>query len=673
MSNRDKEVAARQRLDPVAILREILARELPSFAFDHNIERLGLESGAKRSEGTAWGVKGREADDAMAIIRVADDGRAVDDVVFAGWGEDLRHPGDRAQEVTQGHGVGDLEPGVVHHEAAVDVVFRHARLVTVVGGEDLHAPGDFAGPLALGLHAVLGKRHDHLHGPVPERAPAAAGRFGKGPRPAVDLARRIGADARVVDEKREDVAHIVLPVWEVLLVVHHVAGRELGDVFGLDRVGPVPIVATPGVVHGPCRQKHVAQVHAPSVAGLDDRIVLARVAQADQLVEKVEDEHHPAGLLVVFPRGGLGIGVAAPGRGWHGRLVRPCGSRTGLTARRAGSATGSLVAVLGEQVAPVLAGLEPPLVAGHLVRLQEPQAGLGDNIELDHPLRVALAVGLALGGDADEELRPGVVGRGEAVVQQGVGLEGHQADRRRVARVAVIVHQPQQHVRGPLAQVAVVPVVDGHGRDGAVRGDLPVPVEYVVRDGGSRGLRVGPRVSLERLGRDAHAEVQLPVLRGVPWCDNPIFVVDRGVGVVALLELGRAGGGGKHGRQHGHGDGAKCGNAQDSWTAIGWCAALHGSSSPRVSLGDATPLQGPCAVSIRHPPAACQRGSPGTKPAWKNSPPPSTMNHRNRRVSRCQPDHPHVSSGQAQPCAFFSPRVSRQWPPALASGRAKTA
>ena len=68
------------------------------------------------------------------------------------------------------------------------------------------------------------------------------------------------------------------------------------------------------------------------------------MAQADQLVEEIEYEHHAAGLLVVFPSRRLGIGIPAPGR----------------LARLA-------VAVLGQQIAPVFGRVEPPRAAGHLV------------------------------------------------------------------------------------------------------------------------------------------------------------------------------------------------------------------------------------------------------------------------------------------------------------------
>ena len=71
----------------------------------------------------------------------------------------------------------------------------------------------------------------------------------------------------------------LLPVGELVRVVHQVAGDELGDVLDLHGARPVPVVAAPGVVARPVRQQHVAQVGDAGVAGLDDRVVLAGVAR----------------------------------------------------------------------------------------------------------------------------------------------------------------------------------------------------------------------------------------------------------------------------------------------------------------------------------------------------------------------------------------------------------
>ena len=191
-----------------------------------------------------------------------------------------------AEQMLEGHRVGDLEPVGVDDEAAIEVILRDTRFMAVVGRQDLHSPGQLARPGAAGQHAVLGERYGQLHGPVPERPPAARARLRKRPGPAVDVACPDGVHAGMIEEEREDVARVVPPVREDLRVVHQVAGDELGHVLGLHRVVPVPVVAAPGIVHGPGRQEHVAEIGAPGVAGLDDLAVGSGVSQPDQLVEE---------------------------------------------------------------------------------------------------------------------------------------------------------------------------------------------------------------------------------------------------------------------------------------------------------------------------------------------------------------------------------------------------
>ncbi|MEK7253219.1 MAG: hypothetical protein AAB316_00615, partial [Bacteroidota bacterium] len=50
-------------------------------------------------------------------------------------------------------------------------------------------------------------------------------------------------------------------------------------------------------------------------------------------------------------------------------------------------------------------------------------ADLGDDVQLDEAVGIGLAVGLALGGGADEDAGPGVVGAGEVDAALDQGLE----------------------------------------------------------------------------------------------------------------------------------------------------------------------------------------------------------------------------------------------------------
>jgi hypothetical protein len=179
--------------------------------------------------------------------------------------------------------------------------------------------------------------------------------------------------------------------------------------------------------------------------------------------------------------------------------------------------------------------LEPAPVAGELVGPQQRQPGFGDDVELDEAMGIALAVGLALGGDADEKARPGVLGAGLAVVQQQLRLPGDVGDGGRVARVGVVVHPAGKNIGRALTEVAVHPVVAGRHSDGAGGVDAPQTAEQILGIGGDGALGVGPGIALHGLRGDAYAQVALAVLAGVPGRDGTVDILDGGMGVVARL------------------------------------------------------------------------------------------------------------------------------------------
>ena len=116
----------------------------------------------------------------------------------------------------------------------------------------------------------------------------------------------------------------------------------------LRRIGPVPEIARPGVIHRPGRQQPVAHVAHAGIAGFEQLAVLAGVAKANQFIQEREDHRHAPGLLVVLPGSGFRVGVTRP--------------RSGI---------GIEIAPGGEQVPPMLRGLQPAPVAGDLIRAQQ--------------------------------------------------------------------------------------------------------------------------------------------------------------------------------------------------------------------------------------------------------------------------------------------------------------
>ena len=87
-------------------------------------------------------------------------------------------------------------------------------------------------------------------------------------------------------------------------------------------------------IAAPLGQQHVAEIFVARVAGLQQGAVLALVAQADHVVQELQDQRD-AGRLPRVSTGVLGVGVAVPG----------------LVARPE-------VAMLGQQIGPALDGLQ---------------------------------------------------------------------------------------------------------------------------------------------------------------------------------------------------------------------------------------------------------------------------------------------------------------------------
>ena len=187
---------------------------------------------------------------------------------------------------------------------------------------------------------------------------AAIGRssrgLGNGPRARVHAARGTRIDAGAAEKHREKIADVRFPIWEGLAAVHHVVGRKVRHRAGVDRVVPVPEVIAEDGIAAPLRQQDVAEVSFSRLAGLDQRLALAAMAQSNHVVEKPQDERYAGRLLLAPILGGiLGISVAGP-------------------RRRAGTQ----VAVLGKQIGPAGGGREVSRIPRHLVGGQHGRAEL---------------------------------------------------------------------------------------------------------------------------------------------------------------------------------------------------------------------------------------------------------------------------------------------------------
>ena len=510
VANRYNAVAVRKWLDRVAVFRRVLPE----------LQRLAVGRDGRRRKGQPQhvltrrlGIESPVGHPALAVANVVDHGSGSHDVVLAGRAEPLRLPGEHLHHHPQGPGVGEVEPLPGHHHAAVDVVFHHAGLVGVVGAEDGLPAGDLPRPGVAGQRRVAGQRGRHVHRRILQRLAAAVARLGKRPRPRVDVAGGTRIDARAAEEHRHGIADVRLPLRKGLAAVHHVLGRVAGHRAGVDGIVPVPeLMAEDGVI-APPGQQDVAEVLFPGVAGLHQRVVLAAVARSYHVVKELQSQRHPGSLfLAPIPGGILGVGVAGP---WH--------------------RAGPQIAVLGQQVGPVLDGRQVAGISRHLVGPQQGRAELPAEVQLDEAVRVGLPEGLAFHRCADDEVGPGVIGRRLAVVQQVVGGQGHDADGRRVARVAIILGHSAQRAHRPLADVGVHPIVQLRAdEDGAVGLDPPAPGENEIGRRHDRHFLVRPGIAFERLGGHADAEVALAVLAAIPRRDDPVAVLDDRMGEVFL-------------------------------------------------------------------------------------------------------------------------------------------
>ena len=185
-------------------------------------------------------------------------------------------------------------------------------------------------------------------------------------------------------------------------------------------------------------------------------------------------------------------------------------------------------------------GVEPGTLAGELIGAEEGDADLGGDVELDFGVALgevftgAEEAGsgvLAMGGDADDHAGPGSGGIGLAIAGEvlGDGFEGGEDSG--VAGVAVVIDEAGEEVGGALAEVAVIPVANGHGGDFAFVIHLPkATVDVLGRRGNGGGVR--PGIALQSFGGDANAVVALAVLAGIPGGDDAVLVGHGGVAEV---------------------------------------------------------------------------------------------------------------------------------------------
>ena len=113
--------------------------------------------------------------------------------------------------------------------------------------------------------------------------------------------------------------------------------------------------------------------------------------------------------------------------------------------------------MLGKQIGPMFRHLPISFVAGDFIRADQARSDIGADVDLNETVRIGLLVGLSLRRATDEEPRPRMIGRRQAVVQHVVGGHGDDSDGGRIARVAIIVDLAQQQAEcrwptSPLSQ-----------------------------------------------------------------------------------------------------------------------------------------------------------------------------------------------------------------------------
>ena len=172
-----------------------------------------------------------------------------------------------------------------------------------------------------------------------------------------------------------------------------------------------------------------------------------------------------------------------------------------------------------------------------------------------------------------------MAGGGLAVVEDVIDGEGNVLEGDGVAAVLVVVGEAADDAEGALAEVAAHPGVGVGDGDGAVVGDFPVGVVDDVGGGGDGFGGLGPGVAFVDVDGDADAFVELAVLAGVPGGDDALLILDGGVGVVVLEDVG-----GLRGRREGkgRGDGDKNG-LMDTSGGHAWFSMKCGHYSIAVS------------------------------------------------------------------------------------------
>jgi len=179
---------------------------------------------------------------------------------------------------------------------------------------------------------------------------------------------------------------------------------------------------------------------------------------------------------------------------------------------------------------------EPAPIAGNLVGAQQCLSRAGDDVELDHPVRIATAIRLALDRHADEDAGPRMLRRRDAPIHDEIRHVGQLCNGRRVAGIAVVIHETIQHAGGALTDVAVVPVAQLGGRDHPVGVNRPGTVENVMRPGGYAVADRGPRVTLQGFRGEAHPPIALAVQPVIPRRNDAVRVLHRFMPVVTRLD-----------------------------------------------------------------------------------------------------------------------------------------
>src|SRR5665213_417378 len=137
-------------------------------------------------------------------------------------------------------------------------------------------------------------------------------------------------------------------------------------------------------------------------------------------------------------------------------------------------------------------GVEIPLIAGQLISAKQPPAGPGANIQLNHAMRVGIAVSLALDRNTDEQSGPGVVRRRQGMIQDKIGHVSEVRDCSGITGISIVVHHPVEDTGGTLAKIAIGPIAGVSRSYNAIAVNVPSPAENIMRIGGDCIAGRGP-------------------------------------------------------------------------------------------------------------------------------------------------------------------------------------